>query len=283
VTDWKQLEVMFEVAEKEFGEVDVVCPGAGIYEPVRFLTEPHHVPVLHTAIRCLKLLFLTYYHPQHWSNFWRPPGTPNSRDPQHGGRYALLDINLTHPIRTTQLALAHFLRRRTDGRRKHIIHISSIAGQNPALAVPIYVATKHAINGLVRSLSKLDSKYGIRVTAVAPGVIKTPLWTDHPEKLKIVDSASDEWVTPEEVAQVMLSLIQQDKVSETIGDQAGQEPQFPVHGGTILEVSKTVRPVGIFHDPGPGGRAGNTVSDMNLLEDEVYGLLSQDGWGTPKM
>ncbi|KAB8076484.1 transmembrane amino acid transporter protein-domain-containing protein [Aspergillus leporis] len=252
VTDWKQLEVMFEVAEKEFGEVDVVCPGAGIYEP-------------------------------HWSNFWRPPGTPNSRDPQHGGRYALLDINLTHPIRTTQLALAHFLRRRTDGRRKHIIHISSIAGQNPALAVPIYVATKHAINGLVRSLSKLDSKYGIRVTAVAPGVIKTPLWTDHPEKLKIVDSASDEWVTPEEVAQVMLSLIQQDKVSETIGDQAGQEPQFPVHGGTILEVSKTVRPVGIFHDPGPGGRAGNTVSDMNLLEDEVYGLLSQDGWGTPKI
>ncbi|KAK1140218.1 hypothetical protein N8T08_010606 [Aspergillus melleus] len=252
VTSWAQLEKMFEVAEKEFGEIDVVCPGAGIYEP-------------------------------HWTNFWRPPGTPESRDAQHGDRYALLDINLTHPIRTTQLAISHFLRHRTNGRRKHIVHISSIAAQNPALAAPIYVATKHGINGLVRSMAKLDRKFGIRVTAVAPGVIKTPLWTDHPEKLKIVDDKADEWVTPDEVGQVMLALIQQDRVSEIIGDQSGQGPQFLVGGGTVLEVSKTVRSVSPFNDPGPADRAGNTVSDMNVLEDEVYGLLSQKGWGASKL
>lgn len=34
MTDWPQLEKMFEVAEKEFGEIDIVCPGAGVYEPV---------------------------------------------------------------------------------------------------------------------------------------------------------------------------------------------------------------------------------------------------------
>lgn len=34
VRDWIQLERMFEVAEREFGEIDVVCPGAGVYEPV---------------------------------------------------------------------------------------------------------------------------------------------------------------------------------------------------------------------------------------------------------
>ncbi|KAH2597773.1 hypothetical protein KXV63_004967, partial [Aspergillus fumigatus] len=204
----------------------------------------------------------------HWSNFWRPPGAPESRDPRDGGRYALLDINLTHPIRTTQLAISHFLRNRSSKRPKHIIHISSIAGQSPALAAPIYVATKHAINGLVRSLAKLDSKFGIRVTAVAPGVIKTPLWTDHPEKLKMVDDKADEWVTPEEVAEVMLALIQQDSVSEIIGDKSGQGTQFPVQGGTILEVSKSVRAVSPFNDPGPAGRRGNTVSDMAKVEDE---------------
>ncbi|PYH48872.1 putative amino acid transporter [Aspergillus saccharolyticus JOP 1030-1] len=242
VTDWKQLEQMFEVAEKEFGEVDIVCPGAGIYEPP-------------------------------WTNFWRPPGTPESRDPQHGGRYALIDINLTHPIRTTQLAIAHFLRKATSSSqgRKHIIHISSIAGQNPSLTTPIYVATKHAINGLVRSLAQLDQKCGIRVTAVAPGVIKTPLWTEHPEKIKIVDKNADEWVTPEEVAQVMLALIQQDHVGEIIGDQTGQGSQFMVSGGTILEVSKTVRSVSAFNDPGPGKRPGNTVSKVNVLENERRG------------
>ncbi|PWY90813.1 hypothetical protein BO70DRAFT_368039 [Aspergillus heteromorphus CBS 117.55] len=240
VTDWRQLEQMFEVAEREFGELDIVCPGAGIFEP-------------------------------HWTNFWRPPGTPESQDARHGGRYALLDINLTHPIRTTQLAISHFLRYGNNQRRKHIIHISSIAGQNPNPGAPIYVATKHGISGLVRSLAILDSQRGIRVTAVAPGVIKTPLWTEHPEKLKILDEKTDEWVTPEEVAQVMLALIQQDTVGATIGDQKAQGAQFPVSGGTILEVSKTVRPVEAFNDPGPGGRPGNTVSEGKVILDEVYG------------
>lgn len=34
VTEWKQLERMFTVAESNFGAVDIVVPGAGIYEPV---------------------------------------------------------------------------------------------------------------------------------------------------------------------------------------------------------------------------------------------------------
>ncbi|GFN18003.1 putative short chain dehydrogenase/reductase family oxidoreductase [Aspergillus tubingensis] len=252
VTDWQQLERMFEVAEQEFGELDIVCPGAGIFEP-------------------------------HWTNFWRPPGTPESRDPRYGGRYALLDINLTHPIRTTQLAIAHFLRHGNKQRRKHIVHISSIAGQNPNFIAPIYVATKHGINGLVRSLAGLDQECGIRITAVAPGVIKTPLWTDHPEKLKVVNEGADAWVTPEEVAEVMLALIQQDKVSGIIGDQSGRGPQYPVSGGTILEVSKTVRAVEPFNDAGPGDRPGNTVSDNSAVINETLGLLSQPGWGVPKL
>ncbi|KAL3493243.1 transmembrane amino acid transporter protein-domain-containing protein [Aspergillus germanicus] len=242
VTVWKQLEQMFVVAEKEFGEVDVVCPGAGVYEP-------------------------------HWSNFWRPPGTSASRDAPDSDRYALIDINLTHPIRTTQLAISHFLRTGDDAtRRKAIVHISSIAGQNPALAAPIYVATKHAINGLVRSLAQLDAKCGIRVTAVAPGVIKTPLWTDHPEKLKMVDDSKDVWVTPDEVATVMLALVQQERVSRIIGDVEGKEGEtvYPVSGGTVLEVSKTVRSVSPYNDPGPGFVAGNTVSTAQSVEDEVW-------------
>ena len=34
VREWKQLESMFEVASEEFGGADIVCPGAGVYEPV---------------------------------------------------------------------------------------------------------------------------------------------------------------------------------------------------------------------------------------------------------
>ncbi|KAJ5575705.1 hypothetical protein N7535_002631 [Penicillium sp. DV-2018c] len=251
VIDWLQLERMFEVAEKEFGEVDIVCPGAGVYEP-------------------------------NWSNFWRPPNSAESKDSPSGGRYALIDINITHPIRTTQLAIAHFQKSRATGRPRHIVHISSIAGQTTNITTPIYCATKHAISGFVRSLANLDTKLGIRVTAVAPGIIKTPLWTEHPEKLKMIDDSSDAWVTPEEVAEVMLALVQQDKVGERIGDRSGHGTQFAVKGGTILEVSKTVRAVSQFNDPGPGNRPGNTASGHQLAEQETYQLLSQEGWGLPR-
>ncbi|KAL1876654.1 hypothetical protein Plec18167_005061 [Paecilomyces lecythidis] len=272
VTDWTQLERMFDVAVKEFGEIDIVCPGAGVYEPVC-------ISFTSGCFYCQSTDKIVFER-QHWTNFWRPPGSPESRDSLSSSRYALIDINLTHPIRTTQLAISHFLQHRTDNRPKHIIHISSVAGQNPSLAAPIYVATKHAISGLVRSLAKLDRRLGIRVTAVAPGVIKTPLWTDHPEKLKMVDEKVDEWVTADEVAEVMLALIQQDKVSEIIGDKEGKGKTYPVEGGTIMEVGKKARAVHAFNDPGPVGLAGNTVSDMKLVEEEAFELLSQKGWGT---
>lgn len=219
---------------------------------------------------------------QHWSNFWRPPGSTSSKDSPAGGRYGLVDINVTHPIRTTQLAIAHFLQHRGNGRPKHIVHISSIAGQNAAFAAPIYSATKHAINGLVRSFAKLET-LGIRVTAVAPGVIKTPLWTDHPEKLKMVLDTSDEWVTPEEVGEVMLALVQQDQISEKIGDRSGKGLHFPVRGGEIYEVSKTVRLVKQFNDEGPGNRPGNTASDHRAVEEESFNLLAQKNWGRSKL
>ncbi len=35
VRDWQHLERMFHVATREFGGADIVCPGAGVYEPVR--------------------------------------------------------------------------------------------------------------------------------------------------------------------------------------------------------------------------------------------------------
>lgn len=35
VRSWVHLSRMFDAAEKEFGRVDIVCPGAGVYEPVR--------------------------------------------------------------------------------------------------------------------------------------------------------------------------------------------------------------------------------------------------------
>ncbi|KAL5115447.1 hypothetical protein ACEQ8H_006669 [Pleosporales sp. CAS-2024a] len=243
VTDWTQLARMFDVGVQEFGSIDVLCPGAGIYDP-------------------------------HWSNFWHPPGAAASpsKDTVDGGRYASLDVNVTHPIRATQLAISHFLNppdgveKASTGNPKRVVIISSIAGQNPSLHTPIYVAAKHAMNGFIRSLGPLEQRLGIRVNGVAPGVIKTPLWTEHPEKMTLLDQAKDEWATAEEVAEGMLRCIED-------GD---------VGGGKILEIGAgQTRLVEAFNDPGPSGR-GHTVSNLAAQYEEVYGWLGEAGWGVAK-
>lgn len=99
----------------------------------------------------------------------------------------------------------------------------------------------------------------------------------------MVDDSIDQWVTPEEVAEVMLALVQQEEVGENIGCRSGQGPQYPVTGGTILEVSKTVRAVNQFNDPGPGDRPGNTAADHATVEEESFRLLAQKGWGRSKL
>jgi 3-hydroxybutyrate dehydrogenase len=34
VTDWTQLQAAFDACMSEFGVLDIVCPGAGVFEPV---------------------------------------------------------------------------------------------------------------------------------------------------------------------------------------------------------------------------------------------------------
>lgn len=93
----------------------------------------------------------------------------------------------------------------------------------------------------------------------------------------------DVWVTAEEVGEVMLALVQQEEVSEIIGDKQRKGVLFSIKGGTVLEVSKTVRAVHPFNDPGPSNRAGNTVANAEAVDNEIYDLLSTSGWGKSKL
>ncbi len=58
-----------------------------------------------------------------------------------------------------------------------IINISSVSGE---LAFPFmspYVASKHAVEGFSKALRMELMLYGIDVIVIAPGAIKTPIWT----------------------------------------------------------------------------------------------------------
>jgi 3-hydroxybutyrate dehydrogenase len=93
--------------------------------------------------------------------------------------------------------------------------------------------------------------------------------------MKMTGSDDFDWVTPEEVAAVMLATIQQDRTSVKYGDS--EACTIIIEGGTIIEVSKRIRPVMPFNDPGPGVR--ETVAGMVTAENKVWDSLGQEGWG----
>ena len=54
-----------------------------------------------------------------------------------------------------------------------IIHIASVEGLRPSLGLGVYSISKAAVIMLAKSQAKEWSKYGIRVNAICPGLIKT--------------------------------------------------------------------------------------------------------------
>ena len=57
-----------------------------------------------------------------------------------------------------------------------IINTSSVAGHVGFPEVSVYIASKHAVEGLTKSLALEFAKQNIRINAVAPGPIATDMW-----------------------------------------------------------------------------------------------------------
>lgn len=56
-----------------------------------------------------------------------------------------------------------------------IVNTSSMVGQIGMAGASVYAASKHAVNGLTRTAALETAKAGIRVNAVAPGAVHTPM------------------------------------------------------------------------------------------------------------
>jgi NAD(P)-dependent dehydrogenase (short-subunit alcohol dehydrogenase family) len=87
---------------------------------------------------------------------------------------ATLDLNLGTAFLTSREALKLFLK----SGQGSVILTSSILATSPApefFKTHAYATAKAAINGLVRTLSASYAQQGIRINAVAPGLVETPM------------------------------------------------------------------------------------------------------------
>lgn len=89
-----------------------------------------------------------------------------------------MDVNVIGPIIATQ-AFGPLLGSDPSlkGPRGRIVMISSVAGKNGNPLASAYSASKHAIEGLSESLRRELMLFGIDVIIVAPGAVKTPIWS----------------------------------------------------------------------------------------------------------
>jgi NAD(P)-dependent dehydrogenase (short-subunit alcohol dehydrogenase family) len=89
-----------------------------------------------------------------------------------------MDVNVIGPIISTQ-AFGPLLGSDASlrGPKGRIVMISSVAGKNGTPMMGAYSASKHAIEGLSESLRREMVLFGIEVIIVAPGAVKTPIWS----------------------------------------------------------------------------------------------------------
>ncbi|MDI6025495.1 SDR family oxidoreductase [Corticibacterium sp. UT-5YL-CI-8] len=71
-----------------------------------------------------------------------------------------------------------------------IVNMSSILGSNGFANAPAYVTTKHALVGMTKSSALEYASQGVRINAVGPGFIETPLLTrkSDPETMEHLSS-----------------------------------------------------------------------------------------------
>ncbi|MDX2763334.1 SDR family NAD(P)-dependent oxidoreductase [Streptomyces europaeiscabiei] len=86
----------------------------------------------------------------------------------------VIRVNLTAPFLLTRAALPHMLK----AGRGTIVFTASEAGLRGSAAGAAYTASKHGVVGLVKSLSVMYRKQGIRANAIAPGPTMTNIQVD---------------------------------------------------------------------------------------------------------
>jgi NAD(P)-dependent dehydrogenase (short-subunit alcohol dehydrogenase family) len=119
----------------------------------------------------------------------------------------IMDIN----VKGVWLSLKHEIPAMLKTGGGAIVNNSSVAGLVGAATVPIYVASKHAVNGLTKSVALEYAKQNVRVNAVAPGAIETRMFRDFaaaPEVRRMMEGAHPmgRIGQPEEIASTVVWL-----------------------------------------------------------------------------
>ncbi len=141
----------------------------------------------------------------------------------------VMDIN----VKGVWLCMKHQIPQMLVSGGGAIVNMSLIAGMIGAPGLPIYVASKHAVLGLTKSVALEYAKEGIRINAVCPGMIETDLldraFANQEVKERLIAMHPIGRVgKPEEIAEAVVWLCS-DKASFVTGQS------LPLDGGYVAQ------------------------------------------------
>jgi NAD(P)-dependent dehydrogenase (short-subunit alcohol dehydrogenase family) len=157
-------------------------------------------------------------------------GTPGPVTDQTAESYAAtFDTN----VLGTLLSMKHELRAMLPNGSGSIVNVSSAYGSIGAAGASVYVASKHAVEGLTKSAALEVAGTGVRVNVVAPGTTDTGMLTrftsTDKNKATLVSTVPlKRLATPEEIAHV-IAFVASAKASYMTG------ASIPVDGGMIAD------------------------------------------------
>jgi 3-oxoacyl-[acyl-carrier protein] reductase len=137
-----------------------------------------------------------------------------------------LSTNVAGTLHTVQAAARAMMRKKSGA----IVVLASIVGEYGSAGQTVYAASKAAVANIARSAAKELGRSGIRVNAVAPGVIETDLTSGLSEDAKAENAGKTplgRLGRPEEVADAIRFLVS-DEASFITGQVLG------IDGGLVL-------------------------------------------------
>jgi NAD(P)-dependent dehydrogenase (short-subunit alcohol dehydrogenase family) len=165
----------------------------------------------------------------------------------------VLDVNLTGPFLICQA----FGRLMLEQRSGSIVNIASVAGLLGVADRAAYNASKHGLVGLTRTLAAEWGGRGVRVNAVCPGWVKTPMDDASQGEGAYGDSDITDHVplgrfaTPDDVAQAVVFLTDPERSSFI------NATMLTVDGGWYGDGSWQSLRLGARRRVGEGGVGGN--------------------------
>ena len=136
----------------------------------------------------------------------------------------LYEVNVRGAMLLTRSAIPHMLKK--DG--GSIIHISSLWGSIGGSCEAVYSASKGALNSFVKAMAKELAPAHIRVNAVAPGLVPSPMnasLTEEELNAFRHDTPLGQLVAPEQVAEAVCYLAAAEMVTGQI---------LSVDGGIVI-------------------------------------------------